>query len=129
MEKNKSIGELAIIFLNFRDIMKIYHWQTKSYARHKASCSLIEGLDEKTDRFIEVMSGSRNSRPIIPNEYQTFTLENQTDDSALKLLYKFKSFLENVLPKYLSDKDTELLNIRDEILADVNQALYLFTFH
>jgi hypothetical protein len=31
------------------------------------------------------------------------------------------------LPKKLKKTDTDLLNIRDEILADINRARYLFT--
>jgi len=31
------------------------------------------------------------------------------------------------LPSLLKPTDTDLLNIRDEIIADLNQTLYLFT--
>jgi hypothetical protein len=32
-----------------------------------------------------------------------------------------------VLPKKIKTTDTDLLNIRDEILAELNKVLYLFT--
>jgi len=48
-----------------------------------------------------------------------------------KLLIQFKSFLMDEIPKYLGKdkemKNTDLLNIRDEMLANVNKTLYLIT--
>jgi hypothetical protein len=38
-------------------------------------------------------------------------------------------WLTHQLPKYLKKDDTDLLNIRDEILAHLNQARFLFTLH
>jgi hypothetical protein len=128
MKKSSEIGMLASIFLNVRDNMKIYHWQTTLYARHKASCSLIESLDEKTDKFIEVIQGCRKERLVLSQKCEKFILNNQTDDSAFELLINFKRWLEDVLPQYIYENETELLNIRDEMLADVDQTIYLFTF-
>ena len=39
------------------------------------------------------------------------------------------SWLENDLPTKLKKTDTELLNIRDTLVTDLNQALYLFTLN
>lgn len=129
MNKDSYIGQIATIMLNFRDNLKIYHWQTKSYARHKASCELIDSLDDKTDKFIEVMQGSRNKRLNISVEYQSFNkIENQTEESGIILLESFKKWVSNVLPRYILENEKELLNIKDEILADIDKTIYLFTF-
>jgi hypothetical protein len=37
------------------------------------------------------------------------------------------NWLVGTLPKLLKPEDSDLLNIRDEILADLNKARYLFT--
>jgi hypothetical protein len=37
-------------------------------------------------------------------------------------------WLSTDLPKKLKKTDTDLFNIRDTIVADLNQTLYLFTF-
>ena len=37
------------------------------------------------------------------------------------------SFLSDELPRYLNEGDTDLLNIRDTILGNVNQLKYLLT--
>ena len=48
---SEQIGEIAMIFLAFRDQLKIYHWQTLSYARHKASDKLVDDITDQIDRF------------------------------------------------------------------------------
>jgi hypothetical protein len=50
------------------------------------------------------------------------------DKRAPQLMKEAIQWLTKSLPKQLSKDDTDLLNIRDEILADLNQTLYLFTF-
>jgi hypothetical protein len=44
-------------------------------------------------------------------------------------MYEFREFLINLANVLDVKRDSDLLNIRDEILADVNQFLYLMTFH
>ena len=42
-----DIGEIALYFIYIRDQLKIYHWQTKNYARHVASDSFVSSLSDK----------------------------------------------------------------------------------
>ena len=44
-------------FFTMRDQIKLYHWSTVSYARHKATDEVIERLDKNIDRFTEVFIG------------------------------------------------------------------------
>ena len=121
-----NIGEIALYFTLVRDQIKFYHWSTKSYPRHVASDSFVNNLSSKMDKFIEVMQGSENKRLTLPkNTKAAFKIES--DSSITVFLNDFKSWLTNELPTYLNKKDTDLLNIRDDILVDVNQTLYLFS--
>ncbi len=61
---NKT-GRMAAFLLDFRNNLKAYHWQTKSYARHKTTDELIQKLDALIDSFIEV-AASRYGRPDMP---------------------------------------------------------------
>lgn len=123
----EKMGEIAVMFLSIRNLIKVYHWQTYTYSRHKASDKLVKSLSEKIDQFMEVLQGKRGVRLIIPDN-NTFLAENQTDTSIVELLNMFKKYLSDKLPTYLYPEDTDLLNIRDEMLANINQTLYLFTF-
>jgi hypothetical protein len=127
MNINEKIGEIAVIFLRFRDQLKLYHWTTTSYSRHKASDKLVETITEQMDRFIETIQGSRNSRLKLTDKNRVLKFFNTTDDSIIRVLENFKLWLIEGLPLYLENFDKDLRNIRDEILSSVNQTLYLFS--
>jgi len=119
-----NIGEVALKMIFYRDQLKFYHWAgTDLYSRHVASDSLINSLTDKLDKFIEIMQGSENKKLILSKTSVIFTVE--TDISVVKLLENFKVWLSNVLPTLLNSSrpNTDLLNIRDDILGDVNKTL------
>lgn len=120
-----EMGEIALHMIFFRDQLKIYHWQTKSYSRHIASDSLVDDISNKMDKFIEVMQGNRGKRLSLPNN--KYFLKNQTDSNITKVLKDFKDWLILELPCFLDKTDTDLINIRDDMLVDINKGLYLFT--
>ena len=66
-------------------------------------------------------------RPHFTAKNGTFKLHDITDKKAIKTLNDCVNYLISDLPKKLKKTDTDLLNIRDEILADINKARYLFT--
>ena len=44
-------------------------------------------------------------------------------------MFEYREFLTDLSNKFDEKKDSDLLSIRDEILADINQFLYLFSFN
>ena len=123
----EQIGEIAMIFLAFRNQLKIYHWQTTSYARHKASDRLISSITEQIDRFMETLHGSRDTRLVLTSQSGTISFNNQKDDNATEILVAFKEWLSDGLASILQPFDKDLSNIRDEMLGSVNQTIYLFS--
>ena len=107
--------------------IKLYHWQTLSYARHKATCNLLDAILPLIDTFVETYMG-RYTRPVYETGFKMNILElKDNDDSAPNMLKEYISYLKNDLPKYVEDNDTDLLNIRDEIVENLNKTLYLFS--
>jgi len=109
------------------NIIKLYHWKTKSYAQHKATDELHGRLSENIDKFVEVLLGKDESRiRMIEKEIE---LMDFSDTMSFKeKMYEYRDFLTN-LDRYFSERtDSDLFSIRDDILADVNQFLYLMTF-
>ena len=123
----EQIGEVAMIFLSFRDQLKLYHWTTNSYARHKAADKLVGTITDQMDRFMETLQGSRDKKLSLTSSSAQITFVNQKDENATELLVAFKNWLLNGLPKMLQPFDKDLSNIRDEMLGSVNQTIYLFT--
>ena len=107
--------------------IKLYHWQTTVFARHKATCDLHIELMRLMDQFVEVFMG-RYSRPKFENGIR-LNIQELSDESATETIQEYIDYLKNDLPKYLKSDDTDLLNIRDEILANLNKTLYLFTLN
>jgi hypothetical protein len=124
---SKQIGEIAMILLSFRDQLKLYHWTTKSYSRHKASDKLVNVMTDQIDRFMETLQGSRNNRILLTSKSAKIKFVNQKDENAIELLEEFKIWLLNGLSKILKPTDTDLYSIRDEMLSIVNQTIYLFS--
>lgn len=122
--------EIVKFFLTFRNTMKMYHWNTNSHPRHKASDALIGKIDDLTDRFVEVYMG-RYSRAN-PNgsknmKHVALSLPYLPEAKVVDYLHSARDWMSNDLTEMLKKSDTDLLNIRDEILAEINQTLYLFT--
>lgn len=113
-------------FLHLRDQIKLYHWQTRVYARHIATDKMLEALEKNIDSFVEVYIG-KYGRSRVTGKNATITLQNLTEAGAVRLINAAVKYLEGPLSKSLKHVDTDLMNIRDEIIADLNQLLYLFT--
>jgi hypothetical protein len=121
-------AEIVNLMMTLRDQVKIYHWQTLSYPRHIATNDLLPKLDTNIDQFVEVYIG-KYGRPKFTGRFASIKLVNYHDKDAPKFVRAAISWLSKELPKYLKKEDTDLLNIRDTILADLNQVSYLFTLN
>ena len=128
---NAGLAKLVIPkFLEMINTIKIYHWKTSSYSTHKATDQLFDDLNKKTDEFVEVMLGkseiNRDSVLYFPSvKISTFS----TNADCRKIIDSYKKFLLD-LPRNKNFNimaNVDLLAIRDEILALLNQFLYLLT--
>lgn len=113
-------------FLHLRDQIKLYHWQTRVYSRHIATDKILETLEKSIDSFVEVYIG-KYGRPRVTGKNATITLQNLTEAGATRLINASVKYLQGPLTKSLQPSDTDLINIRDELIADLHQLLYLFT--
>ena len=124
-----SSGNIVKKFMEMLNCIKIYHWQTRSFAKHKASDELYEELNENIDKFIEVLLGKKSTR--IQHLEKRIVLYNECvtgNDSIKNRVFEFCEFLEEMDIYFDKKKDSDLLSIRDDILANLNKFLYLLTF-
>ena len=108
------------------NLIKLYHWKTRSYAQHKATDELYDRLNSHIDKFVEVLLGKCESRIHMVNG--RIQLIDQNLKTFKSKIYEYRGFLVDLNKYFDSKQDSDLLNIRDEILGDINQFLYLFTF-
>ena len=113
-------------FLEMLNTIKLYHWKTKTYSVHKATDEIYDKLSFNIDRFVEVLLGKCQTR-INMVEQRILLVDIKSNDTMSEKMFEYRSFLMD-LNKYInSKKDSDLLSIRDDILADVNQFLYLLS--
>ena len=111
-------------FLKIQNQIRVFHWQTLSYAQHKAFGKAYEQLDDLIDTFIEVYMG-KNGRSHAKVAYN-IELQNLNDE-YMDVINYYIDFLTNDILIHLSEDDTDLLNIRDEMLAVLNRLKYLLS--
>lgn len=115
-------------FMHMREQIKLYHWQTRVYARHKSTDDVLESLDKSIDKYVEVYMGNYG-RMKLTGDNARITLMNLSETSIVRFIKRCIDYLENDLVKKLKPTNTDLINIRDEMLAELNQLLYLFTLN
>lgn len=106
---------------------KILHWQTTSFSQHKAFDEIVSSLSEHIDEFIETYMG-KYGRVIAANKFN-FSLSNYKDTDYIALTNNYISFLISLNDKLDKNLDSDLLNIRDEILGSLNQLKYLLSLN
>jgi len=119
-------SHLIKIFLEMINMIKLYHWKTYSYSQHKATDELYDKLSEKIDRFLEVLMGKDQSR-INLLETKIELLDPNSIKEVKTRIHQYREFLENMNIYFNPHHDSDLLSIRDDILADLNQFLYLIS--
>ena len=113
-------------FLAIQNQFRVMHWQTQkkvgSFAAHSAFGTAYEELDPLIDDFIEIFQGKKG----VIKGINGFTIQlANLDENPVAVVDECIRFLIDVIPQGLNEsEDTDLLNIRDEMLAILNQTKY-----
>lgn len=113
-------------FISLVEQLRIFHWQSESYAQHKAFGKAYEDLNDLVDNFVEVYSG-KYGKPKAKLKYN-ITLSN-FDPDYVGFIDSSIEFLDNLTLELQEGKDSDLLNIRDEMKAVLNKLKYLLTLN
>jgi len=127
-KSNKTKSRIIQAFLSILNTVKLYHWKTYSYAQHKATDELYARLNKHIDDFVEILLGKDENRFSMMNK-KIALLDYASTTDFKRRIYAFRGFLIHMSEILDPERDTDLLNVRDEILADINQFLYLMTFN
>ena len=121
--------EITIKFLEMLLMVKLFHWKTHSYATHKATDDLYGKLNENVDQFMEVLLGKSGIRTDLMKQKSIKLIDLNSSDVLKREIESFKSYLVSLEqnPGMKTMSNTDLFNIRDEILGNLNQFLYLLT--
>jgi hypothetical protein len=122
--------EITVRFLEMLLLIKLFHWKTTSYPTHKATDDLYTKFNLNMDTFVEILLGKTGMRTQLTSD-KTIRLNDLNSIEELKReVNAFKAYLVSLNDNAAMKKmlNTDLFNIRDTILGDMNQFLYLLSF-
>ena len=123
MKMNEFLEFTVKQFFKHQLQLKMFHFQTKGYGSHKASDEYLSKFEGNLDKFMEVAQGAFGRLNMKEMDLKFTIVDDNTIftelDKFIKILRGYDEFL---------NKNTELLNIRDEIVSDAEQLKYLLTF-
>jgi hypothetical protein len=110
--------------ISFQQQFRILHWQTKSYAEHKALGKSYEALDGLFDKFIELVYGREGIPALTNNAGSVYraTFEPYNEGMLKRYATLMKEVMEHLYD--VAGAANDLKNISDEIEGEFHHLLY-----
>ena len=105
----------------FHEQLHLTHWQTTSYAEHKALGKLYEYVQDFKDGVIEKLMGYTGKRPA---PYKIEPLTNCTGNECVSNLLSFASSLKSYAE---SNSYHDIANLADALSGEAAKTKYLLT--
>jgi hypothetical protein len=105
----------------FHEQLHLLHWQTTSYAKHKALGKMYEYVQDFKDGLIEKLMGYTGQRP------GAYKIEPLTDCTAEKCVSDIMSFASSL--KMYGEKNAyhDVCNLADALSGEAAKTKYLLT--
>jgi DNA-binding ferritin-like protein len=116
-----SLESIAAKLTYFHEQLHLTHWQTTSYAQHKATGKLYEYVQDFKDGLIEKLMGYIGKRP------GAYRIEPLTDCTAEKCTSDIMSFASSL--KAYGEKNAyhDVCNLADALSGEAAKTKYLLT--
>lgn len=114
------MGEFILTLLHAASNTHILHWQTKSYAEHRALGEFYEALPDLIDELVEATQGATGEIIEFPVDYYPPAKDGLTE---LQDLREYFQETRKVMPS-----DSEIQNLLDNIGEQIDSSLYKLRF-
>ena len=124
-KKEMDNSEIILKLVEIQTQFRFLHWQTTSFAKHSAYGDIYSSFNDNIDTFVESCMG-KHGRP----KYQggaSIGFEDIDEISLQGFIDGTCEFLIGLTEEFDTTKDSDLLNLRDEMLGDMNKLKYLLT--
>lgn len=108
----------------FRIKLHLMHLATDSFAVHKALNKAYNAVDEFIDSFAEMFMGAKGSKDIVKS---IGSINASADGDPMAVMGELEAFLKGPLAEAIGSDETALLNMRDDLLGQVQTVKYLLT--
>jgi hypothetical protein len=115
---NKEDSSVFLALLELQNNLKIFHWQTSSFAQHQAFGKIYDELSDLIDDFVELSIGRHGQFKLPEKAMQLQNIKGFKQCVSDGLL-----FLEGLALK----EEIDLGNIRDEMVGRLNKLQFLLT--
>ena len=122
--ENKELQQYIQDVIHLQTQVKFFHWQTKIYAKHKALCKLYDTISDNIDEFAETAMGKYGR---IAVDGLSYTFINVSDENVISVIDGGIDICTKITGALDAKVDTDLLNLRDELLGSLNKTKYLLT--
>lgn len=122
--ENKDLQQYIADTQHFSNALKFFHWQTKIYAKHEALGKAFDAITELVDEFTETAMGKYGRVDVAGLSYDFVNISDANVITAIDDMIEKAINLTDVLD---ARKDTDLLNLRDELMGVCNRTKYLLT--
>lgn len=121
-EINESLGSMMFDLLHSATVTHIMHLQTESFAEHMALGEYYEAIPDLVDALIEAWQG--NNQQIL----RGYGEGEESYEGMKPLDYLQELRDEFVMSRPLIGEDSELQNLADEIVDQLDSTLYKLRF-
>ena len=111
--------DLLHFLLEAADQIRVLHWGTTSYPEHVALGDLYDALSDATDKIAEALMGAQGERFQLKG---TLELVDYAEGVPANYVRGISEALTSI-----TGLPTDILNMRDELLAAVHKTSYLLT--
>lgn len=120
--------EIVTNLLKLQSQVRFFHWQTKMYSRHMAFGGFYTAVDPLIDQLVEACMGAIGKESMIMEAPAVIELKNMEEIKINEFLAETVTFLTSELGKLVPlAQHTDVANIRDGILGEINKLKYLLT--
>ena len=119
-----NLNKLTMNLFNHQIVLKLFHFQTSVFGAHKASDEYLEKFALIMDKFLEIAQGIYGK---ITLKKYTLTGSSHTDENIIKHIDGMIILLREKINDVLNN-NTDLINIRDELVGNAEQLKYLLAF-
>lgn len=117
--------ELILKMVQIQTQFKFLHWQTHGDAKHRLYGDIYDKLGDLVDEFAEILMG-KNGRVEFEPEF-SIMFQDISSLNIQDFIDGIVEFLVSITDELDERYDTDLLNLRDEMLGMINKSKYLLT--
>ena len=109
-------------FLGLLGQIKVFHWATMNYSKHKALDDLHSSLSNNIDELMEVYIGKFDKQPL--ELFDISMNANSNTNKIIDYLNENREIIRGIRNKHFKNY-SEIQNILDSILSSISKTIYL----